>query len=70
MDKYISKYIGCNIFVKSAKLLPFRRNPVSKGDTDLGLIVKNLLDATNPDTVLRHLPAPLARTARGDCMFC
>ena len=42
----------------------FSRRLVSEGDTELGLIVKNLLDAIDPDTVLRHLPAPLARAAQ------
>ncbi len=30
----------------------------------LGLAVKNLLDALDPETVLRRLPAPLAYAAR------
>jgi len=42
----------------------FSRRLVSEGDTELGLIVKNLLDALDPDAVLRRLPAPLAFTAR------
>lgn len=42
----------------------FSRRLVSEGDTELGLTVKNLLDALDPDTVLRQLPAPLARVAR------
>ena len=42
----------------------FSRRLVSEGDTELGLIVKNLLDALDPDTVLSRLPAPLARAAR------
>jgi len=42
----------------------FSRRLVSEGDTELGLIVKNLLDALDPEMVLEHLPAPLARTAR------
>ncbi len=42
----------------------FSRRLVSEGDTELGLTVKNLLDALDPDTVLRQLPAPLARAAR------
>lgn len=42
----------------------FSRRLVSEGDTELGLIVKNLLDAVDPDTVLRRLPAPLAHAAR------
>ena len=43
----------------------FSRRLVSEGDTELGLIVKNLLDALDPDAVLSRLPAPLARAARG-----
>jgi len=37
---------------------------VSEGDTELGLTVKNLLDALDPEAVLRRLPAPLARMVR------
>ncbi len=42
----------------------FSRRLVSEGDTALGLAVKNLLDALDPETVLRRLPAPLAYAAR------
>jgi predicted lipid carrier protein YhbT len=42
----------------------FSRRLVSEGDTELGLIVKNLLDALDPEVVFGRLPAPLARTAR------
>ena len=42
----------------------FSRRLVSEGDTELGLTVKNLLDALDPDLVLRRLPAPLARAAQ------
>ncbi len=42
----------------------FSRRLVSEGDTELGLIVKNLLDALDPGDVLDRLPWPLARTAR------
>jgi predicted lipid carrier protein YhbT len=42
----------------------FSRRLVSEGDTELGLTVKNLLDALDPETILRRLPAPLARAAR------
>jgi predicted lipid carrier protein YhbT len=42
----------------------FSRRLVSEGDTELGLTVKNLLDALDPETVLRQLPAPLARAAQ------
>ena len=42
----------------------FSRRLVSEGDTELGLTVKNLLDALDPEAVLDHLPAPLARAAR------
>jgi predicted lipid carrier protein YhbT len=42
----------------------FSRRLVSEGDTELGLIVKNLLDALDPDAVLNRLPAPLARAAQ------
>ena len=41
----------------------FSRRLVSEGDTELGLTVKNLLDALDPDAVLNHLPMPLARAA-------
>ena len=42
----------------------FSRRLVSEGDTELGLSVKNLLDAVDPETVLRRLPSPLARAAK------
>jgi predicted lipid carrier protein YhbT len=42
----------------------FSRRLVSEGDTELGLSVKNLLDAVDPDTVLSRLPSPLARAAK------
>ena len=42
----------------------FSRRLVSEGDTELGLTVKNLLDALDPETVLCGLPAPLAHAAR------
>lgn len=42
----------------------FSRRLVSEGDTELGLTVKNLLDALDPESVLRRLPAPLARAAQ------
>lgn len=42
----------------------FCRRLLSEGDTELGLVVKNLLDALDPGCVLRQLPAPLARLAR------
>lgn len=42
----------------------FSRRLVSEGDTELGLIVKNLLDALDPECVFSQLPAPLASVAR------
>jgi predicted lipid carrier protein YhbT len=42
----------------------FSRRLVSEGDTELGLTVKNMLDAVDPEVVLRRLPLPLARAAR------
>ena len=42
----------------------FSRRRLSEGDTELGLIVKNLLDALDLEAVLQRLPAPLARAAR------
>jgi predicted lipid carrier protein YhbT len=42
----------------------FSRRLVSEGDTELGLIAKNLLDALDPQQVLGRLPVPLARVAR------
>jgi predicted lipid carrier protein YhbT len=42
----------------------FSRRLVSEGDTELGLTVKNLLDALDPAVVLQRLPAPLARAAQ------
>ena len=42
----------------------FSRRLVSEGDTELGLTVKNLLDALDPETVLCQLPAPLARRVK------
>jgi len=37
---------------------------VSEGDTELGLVVKNLLDALDPEVVLRRLPPPLMPAVR------
>jgi O2-independent ubiquinone biosynthesis accessory factor UbiT len=42
----------------------FSRRLVSEGDTELGLTVKNLLDALDPEVVLNRLPLPLARAAQ------
>lgn len=42
----------------------FSRRLVSEGDTELGLVVKNLLDAIDPDVVLGRLPPPLMQAAR------
>ncbi len=42
----------------------FSRRLVSEGDTELGLTVKNLLDALDLETVLNRLPQPLARAAQ------
>lgn len=42
----------------------FSRRLVSEGDTELGLVVKNLLDALDPDVVMRRLPPPLMHAAR------
>ena len=42
----------------------FSRRLVSEGDTELGLSVKNLLDALDPELVLGRLPKPLARVAQ------
>lgn len=42
----------------------FSRRLVSEGDTELGLTVKNLLDALDPEAVLHRLPMPLARAAQ------
>lgn len=42
----------------------FSRRLVSEGDTELGLIVKNLLDALDPEAVLQRLPMPLAKLAQ------
>ena len=42
----------------------FSRRLVSEGDTELGLTVKNLLDALDPEAVLQRLPMPMARAAR------
>jgi predicted lipid carrier protein YhbT len=42
----------------------FSRRLVSEGDTELGLTVKNLLDALDPEAVLRRLPMPLAHAVQ------
>lgn len=42
----------------------FSRRLVSEGDTELGLVVKNLLDALEPEAALQRLPAPLALAIR------
>ena len=43
----------------------FSRRLVSEGVTELGLTVKNLLDAIAPGSVLRQLPGSMARAASG-----
>ena len=42
----------------------FSRRLVSEGDTELGLIVKNLLDALDSESVFKQLPSPLARAVQ------
>ncbi|WP_324779238.1 ubiquinone anaerobic biosynthesis accessory factor UbiT [Thiobacillus sedimenti] len=42
----------------------FSRRLVSEGDTELGLVVKNLLDALEPEAVLGRLPRPLAQAVQ------
>lgn len=42
----------------------FSRRLVSEGDTELGLIAKNLLDALDPEAVLSRLPWPLSRVTQ------
>ena len=42
----------------------FSRRLVSEGDTELGLTIKNLLDALDPEAILHRLPLPLARAAQ------
>ncbi len=40
----------------------FSRRLMIEGDTELGLTVKNLLDAVDPESVLKRLPWPLRAT--------
>ena len=42
----------------------FSRRLVSEGDTELGLTVKNLLDALDPEAIRHCLPLPFARAAQ------
>ncbi len=42
----------------------FSRRLVSEGDTELGLVVKNLLDALEPEAALSRLPARLSLLIR------
>lgn len=42
----------------------FSRRLVSEGDTELGLIIKNLLDALDPETAFRDIPPPVAHVIR------
>lgn len=42
----------------------FSRRLLSEGDIELGLVVKNLLDALDPDALIGRLPGPLAPIAR------
>jgi len=42
----------------------FSRRLVSEGDTELGLVVKNLLDALDLENVLCRLPTPLAHVVQ------
>ena len=44
--------------------LPFSRRLGSEGDTEIGLTIKNLPDALDPESVLHHLPKPLAHAAQ------
>lgn len=39
----------------------FNRRLLIEGNTDLGLMVKNMLDAVELETVLQHLPAAMSR---------
>jgi predicted lipid carrier protein YhbT len=39
----------------------FNRRLLIEGNTDLGLLVKNMLDAVEWETVLQHLPAAMSR---------
>lgn len=43
----------------------FNRRLLIEGNTDLGLTVKNMLDAVELDTLLSSLPAPAAYLLRG-----
>ena len=42
----------------------FSRRLVSEGDTELGLTIKNMLDALDPEAIVSRLPLPVARAAR------
>jgi len=43
----------------------FNRRLLIEGNTDLGLMVKNMLDAVELETVLQHLPALMSRAVTG-----
>lgn len=43
----------------------FQRRLTIEGDTELGLALKNLLDATDPDSLLNLLPTQLASLLHG-----
>ena len=44
----------------------FQRRLVIEGDTEVGLALKNLLDATDPAELFSFLPAPLQSVLRGE----
>lgn len=57
-------YLALALQEEDPDTLFFSRRLVMEGDTDLGLLVKNTLDAVDWDGVLEKLPAPLRRLHR------
>lgn len=54
-------YLALALQEEDPDTLFFSRRLVMEGDTELGLLVKNSLDAVDWDGVLEKLPAPLRR---------
>ncbi|MGF1644698.1 MAG: SCP2 domain-containing protein [Thiotrichales bacterium] len=57
-------FLRLSLRLEDPDTLFFNRRLVIEGDTDLGLRVKNMLDAVDLDTVLEAMPAPLGASLR------
>ncbi|MGF1546181.1 MAG: SCP2 domain-containing protein [Thiotrichales bacterium] len=57
-------FIRLGLRLEDPDTLFFNRRLMIEGDTDLGLAVKNMLDAVDLETVLAAMPAPLGGSLR------